>query len=171
MTTGVVGGMMSINLVDKVRIMAVTQKCQYAVRAIFELARRFGQGPVKIAHIAEAQAIPVRFLEVILSQLKQAGFVASQRGNEGGYQLVRPPEELTVGEVIRFVQGPLGPVDCVTADSAQKCPLRGECAFLPMWQEVRDVTANVYDRTTFKGLIDEQNSREGSGQYVPCYSI
>ena len=151
--------------------MVVTQKCQYALRAIFELAGRFGQGPVKIADIAEAQAIPVRFLEVILSQLKQGGFVASQRGNEGGYQLVRQPEGLTVGEVMRFVQGPLGPVDCLSDDPAQKCPLRGQCAFLSMWQEVREVTENVYDTKTFQGLIDEHSSREGSGQYVPCYSI
>ncbi len=63
--------------------MHISQKCQYALRAIFELAKRKGQGPVKIAETAEAQAIPLRFLEVILSQLKQGEFVSSQRGNKG----------------------------------------------------------------------------------------
>ncbi len=84
--------------------MLVSQKCQYALRAIFELAKRTGQGPVKIAEIAEAQAIPVRFLEVILSQLKQGRFAVSQRGSEGGYQLARPPQELTVGEITRVAE-------------------------------------------------------------------
>lgn len=83
--------------------MLISHRCQYALRAIFELAKRSNQGPVKIAQIAEVQAIPVRFLEVILSQLKQGRFVASRRGNRGGYILAYSPAELTVGAVIRFM--------------------------------------------------------------------
>jgi len=147
----------------------VSQKCQYALRAIFELARRGGEGPVKIAEIARAQAIPVRFLEVILSQLKRSGFVASQRGNEGGYQLIRAPGALTVGEVIRSVQGPIGPVACLTGDPTETCPLRGECVFLPMWQQVREAIKGVYDTTTFQDLVDQDKSR--SQHYVASYSI
>jgi len=77
--------------------MLVSQKAQYALRAVFELARRHGKGWVKISDIADTQAIPIRFLEVILGQMKQAGFVVSRRGTEGGYMLAVAPGELTVG--------------------------------------------------------------------------
>jgi Rrf2 family protein len=148
----------------------VSQKCQYALRALFELAKRDGQGPVKIAEIAKAQAIPPRFLEVILGQLKRGGFVESQRGSEGGYFLIRVPHELTVGELIRFVQGPVGPVGCVTETAKDNsCPLYGDCAFLPMWEKVKNAILDVYDNTTFQDLVDQEKRRVG--EYVPAYSI
>ena len=149
--------------------MLISQKCQYALRAIFELAKQNGQGPVKIAEIAEVQAIPLRFLEVILGQLKQAGFVVSQRGNKGGYILVRSPDELTVGEVMRFMQGPVGPVDCVVGGSKDKCPLYGDCAFLPMWEKARKAISDVYDNTTFQDLVDQEKRK--AGKCVLRYSI
>ena len=113
--------------------MLVPQKSQYALRGVFELAKRFGQGPVKVAEIADSQAIPHRFLEVILNQLKQAGFLDSRRGSEGGYLLTRHPGRITVGEVIRFMQGEVGPVECVAGSSKDRCRLYGDCVFLPMW--------------------------------------
>jgi len=149
--------------------MLLTQKCQYALRAIFELARHIGEGPVKIADIAEVQAIPPRFLEVILTQLKQAGFVASQRGSEGGYILIRSPAELSVGEVMRFVQGPIGPVDCMLESAKDKCPLYGNCVFLPMWERARVAMSGVYDTTTFQDLVD--NAERQSEKSDPLYSI
>ena len=150
--------------------MFLSQKCQYALRAIFELAKRKDrQGPVKIAEIAKAQAIPVRFLEVILSQLKQAGFATSQRGSKGGYLLIRSPSELTVGEVIRFMQGPVGPVDCVAGVSKGKCPLYSNCAFLAMWEKVQKAVSDAYDNTTFQDLVDQENQK--SKKKAICYSI
>lgn len=149
--------------------MQITQKCQYALRAVFELAKRNGQGPVKIADIADVQAIPPRFLEVILSQLKQAGFVASQRGRDGGYLLVRPAAELTVGDVMRFVQGPIGPVDCVLKQQDCKCPLYDGCAFLPMWERAQRAMSAVYDTTTFDDLMSDEAA--GGEEYKPFYSI
>jgi Rrf2 family cysteine metabolism transcriptional repressor len=149
--------------------MLISQKCQYALRAVFELAKRFGKQPVKIGDIAEAQAIPPRFLEVILSQLKQAGFVESRRGAEGGYLLVRAPGQLSVGEVIRFVEGPIGPVGCLKDDSDESCPLRGSCVFMSMWKRVQSAMAEVYDETSFQDLLDEDARRHG--QYVPMYAI
>jgi Rrf2 family protein len=147
----------------------ISQKCQYGLRAVFELARRYGQGPTKIAEIAETQAIPARFLEVILSQLKQSGFVESRRGAAGGYELARSPSQLTVGEVIRFIEGPLGPVDCVTDGSADKCLLSGRCAFLPLWQRAQKALEDVYDSISFQNLVDEDKQR--SEKYVPMYAI
>jgi len=150
--------------------MRVSQKCQYALRAIFELAKRNGQGPVKIAEIAEIQAIPPRFLEVILSQLKQAGFVGSRRGNEGGYFLTREPADLSVGDIIRFVHGSIGPVMCVLDDEEnKKCLLYGDCVFMPMWKEAQQAVLDVYDSTTFEILVERGLQRES--QYVPGYTI
>lgn len=149
--------------------MLVSQKCQYALRALFELAKREGNGPVRIADIAEAQAIPVRFLEAILGQLKHAGYVQSQRGARGGYLLVRLPEELTVGEVIRFIEGPLGPVTCTVGKEHIDCPMNGDCVFLPMWQRANEAVADVYDTTSFLDLV-RQEERKGKA-YVPCYAI
>ena len=149
--------------------MALSQKCRYALRAVFELARRDGQGPAKIAEIAEVQAIPPRFLEVILSQLKQGGFVESRRGNQGGYFLVRSPRSLSVGEIISFVQGPVAPVNCAAGDDRNNCPLYGDCVFLPMWEKARKAMSDVYDKTTFQDLVEE--GKKKVGQHVPCYSI
>jgi len=149
--------------------MAITQKCQYAIRAVYELARRYGEGPVRISDIARSQAIPARFLEVILSQLKQGGFVASQRGSAGGYTLARPPQKITVGEIIRFTQGPLDPVVCLFESSKERCPLYGTCAFLPMWQRAHNALSEVYDTTTFQGLL---SAGDGSAaQPMACYNI
>jgi len=133
--------------------MAVTQKCQYALRALFELAKREGEGVVRSADIAQAQAIPRRFLEVILNQLRQGGFVDSQRGKEGGFFLVRPPDEVTVGDVIRFMDGPVAPVDC-RSGQAHPCPLKGRCVFLAVWDEAGRAMEAVYDAKTLRDLVE-----------------
>ena len=140
--------------------MQVSQKCQYALRAIFELARRNGRGPITIAHIAESQAIPARFLEQILSQLRQGGFVESRRGTSGGYLLSRVPADLSVGEVIRFIEGPLGPVQCTSGQT--ECPLNGGCVFLAMWEKAQEAVANVYDSTAFQDLVDQDMQMRGN---------
>ena len=147
----------------------LSQKCQYALRAVFELAKHYGEGPVKIAQVAKVQAIPARFLEVILSQLKQGGFVESRRGKEGGYLLARPPQELTTGEVIRFIEGPLGPVACVEGSAAEECPLHERCVFLPWWRRLQEAVSAVYDGTTFQDLLDEESRMQT--RYVPSYAI
>jgi len=148
--------------------MIVTHKTEYALRAVFELAKRFGSGPAKIAEVADKQAIPPRFLETILGQLKRAGFLESRRGAEGGYHLIRRPEFLSVGEVIRQMQGDPFPVDCA-GGPGQRCRLHADCVFLPMWREVKEAITRVYDRTTFQDLLEEEENR--SRQYVPSYSI
>ena len=159
----------SIGIVGKDKMMQVPQKCQYALRAIFELAKRYGEGPVKTVEIAEAQAIPARFLEVILSQLKRGGFVGSRRGSHGGYHLISAPAEVTVGQIIRFVEGPIGLVACVTDNGNNGCPLNGDCVFLPMWEKASKAMSDVYDGTTFEDLVEQE--RERAKGYVPSYAI
>ena len=136
----------------------VSQKCQYAIRATFELARRQGQGPVKIGEIAEAQSIPPRFLGGILNQLRGAGFVRSRRGAEGGYYLARHADKLSVGEIIRFIEGPQVPVACMDEKGAAGCPQQGRCVFLPMWRRASEAASNVYDRVSFQDLLREEST-------------
>jgi Rrf2 family transcriptional regulator, cysteine metabolism repressor len=147
----------------------VSQKCQYAIRATFELAKRHGFGPIKISELAEAQAIPARFLEVILNQLRQAGFVQSRRGAEGGYYLTKLPNEITVGEVIQFIEGPIVPVACMTDKDGSQCALHGSCVFMGMWQRVAKASSDVYNHTTFQDLIDEERALHQTAS--PSYSI
>ena len=147
--------------------MVLTQKVQYALRAVYELALQEGGGPVRIAEIAEKQAIPRKFLEVILHQLKQAGMVASKRGKAGGYYLVLPAKELSIGTVLRFIQGPTNPVNCKIRE--EECPLQGQCAFSSFWEEVDRAVSSVYDGTTFRDLIDKQRALEAAK--VRDYSI
>ena len=149
--------------------MVLSQKSQYAVRAVFELAKRDGSGPVKTARIAAAEAIPARFLENILSQLRQAEIVESVRGKDGGYLLHRAPDEITVGEVIRLVQGPMLPVECTDPATAKDCPLRPGCVLLPMWDRAYQAMICVYDGTTFQDLVEEASRREAN--QVVSYSI
>lgn len=134
----------------------ISQKCQYAIRAVFELAQQAEQGRslLKIEAIAKRQAIPVRFLENILNQLRGGRFVESERGRNGGYRLVRDPAGISVGELIRFVDGPIGPIAC-TDDASKKCPLYGGCVFLDVWTRARQAMENVYDETTIAALLAE----------------
>ncbi len=133
--------------------MAVTQKSKYALRAILELAVRYGHGPISIGEIAKAQAIPARFLEAILAQLKRGGFVASRRGNEGGYILARPPAEVSVGDVLRVLQGP--PLSTLCANHPQAdCPHGGECVFAKLWERACAAVDSVYDSTNFQSLME-----------------
>jgi Rrf2 family protein len=141
--------------------MLVNQKNQYALRAIFELARNKGKGPIKVKKICEAQAIPLRFLEVILGRLKRNGLVKSKRGYTGGYTLIKKPENITVGDVFRYMEESIHPVECVTIDKDEStCPLRGQCSFFPMWEKVHDAIYGVFDETSIQDLIDSDVIRK-----------
>ncbi len=139
--------------------MTLSQKCQYALRAMYEITLREDDWPIKSSEIAEAQAIPPRFLENILAQLKQVGLVDSRRGKFGGYMLPDPDSETTVGEVIRLIQGPLAPVHCMVQGPGS-CELYGDCPFQGMWERAQEAAVGVYDETTFSDLIREHQSSE-----------
>ncbi|MGD9079920.1 MAG: Rrf2 family transcriptional regulator [Desulfobacterales bacterium] len=140
----------------------VPKRNQYALRAIFELAKHQGKGPTKISEIAHAQAIPLRFLEVILSQLKGTGWVESKRGFYGGYFLKCSPRDITVGDILRFMQGAAKPMDCVACISKHDCPFNGECAFAAMWNQVNEAMFKIYDQTTIHDLIERERKKAGA---------
>jgi Rrf2 family protein len=135
--------------------MSVSAKCYYALRAIYALAEHQATTPLKANEIAERQHVPIKFLELILGQLKGGGYVTSRRGVEGGYLLARPADKLLVGEVIRFIDGPIAPVDCVSVSRPKPCEYPGQCPFFGFWGRVRQAMSDVVDRTTFAELVEE----------------
>ena len=143
----------------------ISEKCRYAVRAIFDLALRDSSKPVKIQEIAFSQGIPQRFLEIILVELKHGGFVDSQRGADGGYFLMRSAHELAVGEIIRFMQGGSGRKASAQAKNSY---LAGDFVFAQMWQKVSKAVTDIYDGTTFANLVAQELTAGGSyaGDYI-----
>lgn len=143
--------------------MLVTQKKQYALRAIFELARQRGEEPVKTSTIAEAQAIPPRFLEVIMGQLKRAGLVDSKRGFSGGYTLTQAPDRICVGDIFRVLDQEDNTEACMACTSKGNCPFLGDCVFMGLWDQAQRAMDAVYDQTTIQSLIDQAHkSSEGN---------
>lgn len=143
--------------------MQVTNKTLYALRALFELARHRTVGPIKAADIARAQSIPLRFLETILAELRQAGFVTSRRGAQGGYQLAREPQALTVGEVISFTEGP---PSTTPGEAGDRMPLAADFVFQPLWQQVSEAVAGVMNTTSFQDLLDWEAERAAGEQPI-----
>lgn len=136
--------------------MRLSTRGEYASRAMLELAVRYGQGPVPIRIISLAQAIPQQFLEQILLLLKRAGYVKSKKGPAGGYYLSRPPAEINVAEVIRVMDGPLAPINCVSVMEHEPCPLEDRCGLKWLWKEVRDMVAEHLEKTTFDDVLRRQ---------------
>jgi Rrf2 family protein len=130
--------------------MRVSAKADYAVRAAVELAAA-GRGPVKGDRIAEAQGIPLKFLENILAELRHAGYVQSQRGAEGGYWLARAPEEITVADLIRAVDGPLANVRGARPESVAYAGSASH--LLDVWIAVRVSLRSVLERVTLADLV------------------
>ncbi len=131
------------------------------MHAIFDLALRRSAEPVKIAEIARRQNIPQKFLELILANLKQGGFVESRRGAEGGYRLARPASEITVGEVLKYVEGKSG--ERIRARRSQESP------FAVLWKQVDDTAAALLDKATFETLAREWGERQS--RFVPNWEI
>jgi Rrf2 family transcriptional regulator, cysteine metabolism repressor len=134
----------------------ISNRCLYALKAVLELSLRKQQGSITIGQIAESQQIPVRFLEAILRQLKQAGLTSSARGKEGGYQLAREPHTITMGEVIRIFEGPLVAVS-QTENNENKREV--PTVFSSVWKEAEQALANVYDQTDFGTLAEREQNR------------
>ncbi|GFH62801.1 MAG: Rrf2 family transcriptional regulator [Candidatus Desulfovibrio kirbyi] len=139
--------------------MGVSVKCQYGLRALFELSRRWGEGLVRLAVIAEVQDMPPAFLENIMNQLRQGGFVESRRGKFGGFQLARAPATIRLSEIIAFIDGGIYTIDCEGDKPVQRCKLKGTCVFLSVWQEARVALKKVYGNKTLQDLLDADAAR------------
>lgn len=142
--------------------MKVTYKGDYGLKAILSLALHYNKGVLPIQELAKEGDIPFKFLEQILLTLKNGGFVGSKRGVDGGYFLARPPETITVGEVIRFIEGPIEPVTCANKENYEKCKDFSYCVFKDIWNQVYTATSLVVDTVTFAELVRRVENRKNN---------
>ena len=146
--------------------MRITYKGDYALKTILDLALHYGNSPVTIHDLARRADIPTKFLEQILLDLKRGGFVESKRGKVGGYLLAKPPSQIRLGEVVRFVDGPIEPIAC-TEKGYSGCRDLHRCAFRKIWHEVELSTSRIIDNVSFEELVKETKERAP----VPTYQI
>lgn len=130
---------------------------RYGLRAMVDLALHYGQGPVALKSIADRQNVSDHYLEQLMGSLRKAGLVTSVRGAQGGYELVRRPAEVTVGDVVRALEGPIAPVECVSesADTASTCGMINTCVTRLVWAKLRNSISEVLDSITLEDLCAE----------------
>ncbi len=134
----------------------LTQRAKYAVKALLVLAAEYPDDPVLIADVAERGAIPRKFLEGILLSLKNRGLLHSRKGRGGGYRLARPPDSISLGEVIRLMDGPLALIPCASLTAYRKCDECEDertCGIRLVMKDVRDATSKILDNTTLADVL------------------
>lgn len=128
-------------------------KTDYALRVLFTLVEHHGQGPIPIRELARRNDVPKRFLEHIMLDLKEQGWVESRAGNRGGYILSRKPEKITLGEIVRYFDGILAPIGCVSIAHYERCSQEPLCRFRRTLLEIRNHTARIMDRATLASVF------------------
>ena len=152
----------------------LSSKTKYALQAVLVLAEEYDRGPVLISTLAERERLPKKFLELILLELKNHGLLRSKKGKGGGYALARPPAEITMGHVIRVLDGPLAPTPCVSQTAYHRCgECRDEarCGIRLVMKDVRDATARILDNTSLADVLLRTQEASAQQRAVPMYYI
>ena len=136
--------------------MKISTKGRYALRLMLDLAVNYTGEYITIKNIAKRQEISEKYLEQIITQLNKAHFVQSARGAQGGYKLSKDPRSITVGEVLRIMEGSLAPVSCL--EKGQRCTRASNCVTLVLWKEIQDAVDKIVDNTTLADLIARQKT-------------
>ncbi len=139
--------------------MHISHKTDYSLKIILHLSGTYPD-TAQIKQIAESQDIPRKFLEQVLLLLKKGGFLLSKLGPKGGYFLARTPEEISVGEVVRFVEGPIHPISCIAEGLEESCSFASACVFRDIWVEVEDAISEIIDNVTFKELLKREINKQ-----------
>ena len=143
--------------------MKLSIRSDYGVRAVIDLARRYGEGPVQSAEIAARESIPEAYLEQLLTSLRKAGLVRSSRGPRGGHELARSPAAITLGEVIAALEGSFLSLDCLGGASGG--PATTASLTREIWEEVARSADRILDATTIETLVERQRSRAQRAMY------
>jgi Rrf2 family protein len=152
----------------------ISKKTKYALKGLIYLARKYDQGPILISDLAHDERIPKKFLELILLTLKNNGVLQSKKGKGGGYYLGKPPREISVGNVIRILEGPLAPVPCVSETAYARC---GECqdeltcGIRLVMKDVRDAITNVLDKTSLADMLEREEKAKQQEKGILQYMI
>jgi Rrf2 family protein len=155
----------------------LSKQTQYSLRALYSLSRAYGHGRVLIEDMAREEAIPKKFLEQILLKLKSRGLVESKTGRGGGYLLSRSPDEITVGQIIRLIEGPLAPLPCASVTAYRKCDECIDdrtCGTRLVMRDVRDAMAKILDSTTLASVchrVDAAREEIDAPNEEPMYYI
>lgn len=128
--------------------MRVSKKTDYALRALFTLVEHHGGGPIPIRELSRRNDVPKKFLEQIMLQMKERGWVSSLPGLRGGYVLAKAPEKITLGEVVRHFDGALGPIECVSVTGYKRCSQEPLCRFRRVFLDARNYVSSLMDHAT-----------------------
>ncbi|MBF0475091.1 MAG: Rrf2 family transcriptional regulator [Deltaproteobacteria bacterium] len=140
--------------------MKMSTRGRYAVRAMLDLAINWGQGPINLKEMSRRQDISVKYLEQIFIPLKAAALIRSTRGPSGGYTLARAPEQVTLGEIITAIEGPVAIVDCV--QQPEKYPRSQTCVTFDVWKQISEAISTILDRTTLSLLVTRHQAKVGA---------
>lgn len=134
--------------------MILSTKGRYGLKMMFELAKKHGSGTMSLKDIAKKQELSETYLEQLISHLRKAGLVNSIRGAQGGYELSRAPADITVGQIIRTLEGPLAPADCVLGGEPE-CSKAECCVTRTIWEKIMDSINGVIDSITLQDMIND----------------
>lgn len=146
--------------------MKLSTKGRYGLKAMFELALHYGEGPIPLKSIAETQKISEHYLEQLIAVLKKNGLVSSVRGAQGGYMLIDSPRKIKVGDVIRALEGDIAPVDCVTDTSGTKCEREERCVTRLVWEKINNSVNEVIDSITLEDMIEDHVRLNSNSEYM-----
>ncbi|AAR34721.1 Rrf2 family transcriptional regulator [Geobacter sulfurreducens] len=152
----------------------ISKKTKYALKAMLYLARERDKGPILIADLARDERIPKKFLELILLALKNAGVLQSKKGKGGGYYLAQSPREISMGRIIRILEGPLAPVQCVSETSysrCEECDDEWSCGIRLVMKDVRDAMATILDGATLADVLERVEREKQKKDGVLFYTI
>lgn len=138
--------------------MKLSKRGEYALRSLINLgiAAKVGRRLVRVTELANAEDLPVKFLEQVVQQLREAGYVESERGKHGGYRLAKPADKILIGQVVRLIDGPLAPIGCVsqTAYEPCNCPDEAHCGLRMLMLDVRNAIASILDRYSLADVVE-----------------
>jgi Rrf2 family protein len=133
--------------------MKVSKRADYALRALFTLVEHYGRGPIPIRELARRNDVPKRFLEHIMLDLKSQGWVESVPGKSGGYVLAQRPEKIRMGQVVRYFDNLLSPINCISVSQYERCSQEPVCRFRRVFLQIRNDTARLMDNATLASVF------------------
>lgn len=146
--------------------MKLSTKGRYGLKAMFELALHFGEGPLPLKNIAESQGISEHYLEQLIAVLRKNGLATSVRGAQGGYLLNDEPKNITVGDVIRALEGDIAPSDCVLDENIGKCSREDFCVTKNVWVKIKNSINEVIDSITLQDMVEDYLKTKKENGYM-----
>lgn len=143
-------------------MLRLSTKVQYGVRAMFEIARDYKDGPITIKEISRRQDVSISYLEQLLNKLRKGGLITSQKGPGGGYTLSRKPEEINIGEILNILEGPIAITQCLdTTDKSSDCGRVDNCVARLLWKSLGEKISGFLTTITLRDLLNEEARLEG----------